>query len=149
MLGPISPLTEPTSSVFHSPLLLQRREKGTCGYTRRLYIRRTENIFVLGATPPRPKQPVVWGTGKKVVYGYSSIQRVDSGTKYVRANLIPHRTPQQCFSLPFLQARPTRPNIEGLWPCAPSSPAWGLSDGHARAPYVRKLTSRSCRNVCI
>ena len=55
-----------------------------------------------GPTPPRPKQPVVWGTGKKVVYGYSSIQRGDSGTKYVRAHLTPHRLSQQCFSLPSL-----------------------------------------------
>ena len=95
----ISPLTEPFSSVFHSPLLLQRREKGTCWYcvAATVFPRCTENIFVLGPAPPCPKHPVVWGTRKKLVYGYSNIQRGGggSGTKYVRAHLTPHRTPRQ------------------------------------------------------
>ena len=68
--------------------------------------------------------------------------------KICRAHLTRHRIPQRCFSLPSLQARPTRLNIEGLWPCTPPSPFLGLSDvygyssiqrGDFGTKYVRAL----------
>ena len=110
MLRHISPLSEPPA-VFFTPLSCYIGGKGAWGYTRRMYPRPTKNIFVPGPTQPRPKQPVVWGTGKKVVYGYSSIQRGDSGTKYVRALLLtPYRTPSSVFHSPLCKLGPSHPS---------------------------------------
>ena len=64
-----------------------------------------------GTHPTASKTAVVWGTGRKVVYGYSSIQRGDSGTNYVRAHLTPHRSPQQCFLLPSIQRGKKEPGV--------------------------------------
>ena len=78
--------------------LVYRGGKGSWGYSVAATVSPQRDLLYR----VRSKKPEVWGTGKNVVYGYSSIQRGNSGTKYAWAHLTPHRTPQQCFSLPSL-----------------------------------------------
>ena len=120
MLGPSHPSPNPPA-VFFTPLSCYRGGKKEPG------------VHAETVPPPHRKYfcPVS-GTGKKAVYGYSSIQRGDSGTKYVT----PHRTPpppppSAVFHSPLCK-------LDLLVRTSKGSPAWGLSDVHARTPYLRK-----------
>ena len=92
-------LTLQSRSMIHR-IVVYRGKKGAWGYsvastpTHRKY-------FCPGPTPPRPKEPVVWGTDKKVVYGYRNIQRKGAWGYSVAATVVcgitPHRTPRAVF----------------------------------------------------
>ena len=67
-------------------------------------------IFCPGPTPPRPKQPVIKGTGKKVVYSYSSILRKGAWGYCVAATVPPHR---KYFCPGSTSPRPKQPVVWG------------------------------------
>ena len=102
MLGPISPLTEPPPpppAVFLTPLYTEGEKRSlrvhaaTVPPPHRQY-------FCPGPTPPRPKQPVVWGTDKKVVYGYSITQRGILGQNML-GPISPLTAPPAVFFIPI------------------------------------------------
>ena len=110
MLGPISTLTDPPA-VFFTPFSCYRVGKKEPG--GRVSV--TANVppphrkyFCPGTHHAASKTAGSLGFRQKVVYGYSSIQRRNSGIKCVRDHLTPHRTPQKCFHSPLYRGRKKR-----------------------------------------
>ena len=88
------------SSVFHSPLY-RGRKKGAWGYSVATTVPPQHRKYFCPGTHPTASK-TAGSLGYKVVYGYNSIQRGDSGTKYVRAHLTPQRSPSRVFHSPLL-----------------------------------------------